>query len=283
MSMNRIEAQARYYHNFPLRYRNIKAVVHVEDSEDIPFWNHQLQNVLPASYHFLPYSKNDKGNDARGCEQCLRYKPYLTKNFFICIDSDLRQLRGEEGLTADNYIAQTYTYSWENHVCEANHLQERFAQFFHETAFDFRVFLQNLSAVVYKPLLYLVHYSQSTELNQQWNITKFNACLPLQPKREELAEHGKAYTERVALLFEEALSNLQLPNTIAHECLNETNAYLHIQGHQLYKLLLHIGTMLCHGKGIAFKTDILDKAFHTEGYQEIVHVQSDLKQIISTE
>lgn len=25
------------------------------------------------------------------------------------------------------------------------------------------------------------------------------------------------------------------------------NAYLHIQGHQLYKLIMHIGTMLCKG------------------------------------
>ena len=59
-----------------------------------------------------------------------------------------------------------------------------------DAEFDFNIFLQGLSKVVYKPLLYLVHYSQSSELNQQWNITKFSACLPLQPKREELADNG---------------------------------------------------------------------------------------------
>lgn len=198
--MNRIEEQARYYRNLPLRDRSIKAVVHLEDSEDIFFWNNQLQNALPAKYLYLPYSKNDKGNDTRGCEQCLRYRPYLTKRFFICIDSDLRQLKGEEGVSADNYIAQTYAYSWENHICEAEHLQARFSNLAPDSDFDFSVFLKKLSAVVYEPLLYLVHYSQDSELNQRWNVSKFNACLPLQPKREDLANDGNAYINTLLII-----------------------------------------------------------------------------------
>ncbi|MCR4769029.1 MAG: DUF4435 domain-containing protein [Bacteroidaceae bacterium] len=279
--MNRIEEQARYYQNLPLHNRNIKAVVHLEDAEDILFWNNQLQKALPATYHFITYSKNNKGNDVHGCEQCLRYRPYLTNNFFICIDSDLRQLKGENGLTADNHIAQTYAYSWENHFCEAQHLQKRFVELVPDSDFDFRTFLQNLSDVVYKPLLHLVHYSQCPELNQQWNITKFNACLPLQLTRKELADNGSVYIEHVKQLFEDALKKLQQPKKMINEHLNETNAYLHIQGHQLYKLVLHIGTMLCHGTSVAFKTDVLDKSIHTDGYIEINNVQSDLVKITS--
>ena len=281
--MNRIEEQARYYRNIPLRNRSIKAVVHLEDAEDMLFWNLQLQNAFSATYHFITFSKNEKGNDVRGCEQCLRYKPYLSKRFFICIDSDLRQLKGEEGLTAESLIAQTYAYSWENHFCEAEHLQERFEELVPNSDFDFQVFLQKLSAVVYKPLLYLVQYSQSSELNQQWNITRFNSCLPLQPSRDELADNGSAYIERVKLLFEAALQNLQQPENMANEHLDDANAYLHIQGHQLYKLVLHIGTLLCKGTRVAFKTDILDKSIHTDGYLEINSVQADLRKITSKE
>ena len=227
MDMNRIEEQARYYQNLPLRDRSVKAVVHLEDAEDELFWNHQLQKASPAAYHFLAYSKNDKGNEAHGCEQCLRYKSFLTSRFFI--------------------------------------------------------FLQDLSKVVYQPLLYLVHYSKGSELNQQWNITKFNACLPLQPKREELAKNGSLYLEGVTKLFSEAIDNLQQEVPLDNEHLDETNAYLHIQGHQLYKLVLHIGTLFCHGTNVAFKTDILDKALHTEGYAEIDNVQSDLVKITSAQ
>ena len=53
---------------------------------------------------------------------------YLTDSFFICIDSDLRLLRGEEGLSAVNHIAQTYAYSWENHLCESSHLSKGMEQ-----------------------------------------------------------------------------------------------------------------------------------------------------------
>lgn len=281
--MNRIEEQARYFRNLPLRDRRIKAVVHLEDAEDMPFWNHQLQNVLPATYRFLPYSKSNNGKDSHGCEQCLRYKPYLTKQFFVCIDSDLRQLKGEEKLTADKFIAQTYAYSWENHFCEADHLQKQFMTLTPNVQFDFQAFLQQLSKVVYKPLLYLIHYNKTLELNQQWNITKFNACIPLQPKREELVNNGILYVERVAHLFANALNGLQQPEMMTNMYLNEANAYLHIQGHQLYKLILHIGTMLCKGTKLAFKTDILDRALHTKGYVEIDCVQADLKQIVLTE
>lgn len=277
--MTRIEEQAQYYKNLLLRDRSIKAVVHLENAEDERFWNNQLQNASPAKYFFLTYSKNNNGVDSRGCEQCLRYRPYLTKHFFICIDSDLRQLKGEDGLNADNYIAQTYTYSWENHLCEAKHLQRRFSALVPESNFDFEVFLTHLSTVIYKPLLYLVHYSQNSELNRQWNISKFNACLPLQPKLEELSDNGRGYIERVSLLFEEALRGLEQPDMMANEFIDESNAYLHIQGHQLFKVVFHIGTMLCRGTGVAFKSDILDKAIHTNGYAEINHLQFDLVQI----
>ena len=195
----------------------------------------------------------------------------------------MRQLKGEEGLTAESLIAQTYAYSWENHFCEAEHLQERFEKLVPNSDFDFQVFLRKLSAVVYRHLLYLVQYSQSSGLNQQWNITRFNSCLPLQPSRNELADNGSAYIERVKLLFEAALQNLQQPENIVNEHLDDANAYLHIQGHQLYKLVLHIGTMLCKGTRVAFKTDILDKSIHTDGYQEIDSVQADLRKITSKE
>lgn len=70
--MNRIEEQARYFRNIPLHDRSIKAVVHLEDAEDVLFWSNQLQVAFPANYHFITYSKHENGNDVRGCEQCLR-------------------------------------------------------------------------------------------------------------------------------------------------------------------------------------------------------------------
>ena len=277
--MDWIEKQAVFYRNLALA-KNYMAVVHLEDKEDEPFWNGQLQSVKPGRYRYLHYSKSNNGTETRGCEQCLRFRPYLTDRFFICIDSDLRLLKGEESLTAENHIAQTYAYSWENHRCEANHLCKRLRQYVETSDFDLKAFISSFSQIVYKPLLYLVHYSTDLRLNSLWNISKFNACIPLQPKRAELENNGKAYLDNMQERFENALAGLnEAPNLIPS--ITEENAYLHIQGHQLYKLLLHIGTLLCKGKNVAFRTDVLDKGLNIHGYAEIEALQSDLNAILN--
>lgn len=259
-----------------MRYQ---AVVHLEDKEDEYFWDYQLQSVKPGRYRYLYYSKSDKGTDSRGCEQCLRFRPYLTDRFFICIDSDLRLLRGEQGLVAANHIAQTYTYSWENHLCETAHLNERKEKAIPDSDFDLQAFLYSFSKIVYKPLIYLIQYGADSSTNQLWNVSKFNACIPLQPSRSDLADNGAGYLAKVKENFNKALATL--PSEVKTvEPLTEENAYLHMQGHQLYKLVMHIGSMLCVGTGIAFKTDVLDKGLHTNGYEEIESLQSDLQYIL---
>lgn len=277
--MSRIEDQANYYKNLHLRDRSIQAVVHVENKDDEAFWNFQLQSVLPGHYHFVSQSRSEAGIESNGCEQCLRYCPYINRQFFICIDSDLRLLRGEEGLTPENYIAQTYAYSWENHSCEATHLEYRFTQKVPNCEFSFVTFLNELSRIVYRPLLYLV-YHKTPDLNQRWNVTKFNSCIPIQPKREELEDNGRPYLQKVRELFYRKMEALSLPDNFSVNGLTPENAYLHIQGHQLYKLIAYIGKLMCRGMRVAFKSEILNKEFPILGYAEIENVQSDLRTIL---
>ena len=276
--MDWIRKQARLYQNLAQTMR-YQAVVHLEDKEDESFWNYQLQSVKPGRYRYLYYSKSKKGTDSRGCEQCLQFRPYLTDRFFICIDSDLRLLRGELGLVAANHIAQTYTYSWENHLCEAVHLSERKDKVITNADFDFQTFLYSFSKIVYKPLLYLIQYGADNSTNQLWNVSKFNACMPLQPSRSDLSDNGTSYLAKLQENFDKALAALPC-EAKAVGALTEENAYLHIQGHQLYKLVMHIGSMLCGGTGIAFKTDILNQCLHTNGYEEIDALQADLHYIL---
>lgn len=277
--MDWISKQAKLYRNLSLTNR-YTAIVHLEDKEDEKFWDYQLQHVKPGHYRYLYYSKNNNGTDTRGCEQCLRFRPYLTDRFFICIDSDLRLLKGEGGLTASNHIAQTYAYSWENHLCESLHISELMKQKIGQVNFDIKEFMAAFSEIVYMPLLYLVRYSANGNLNKFWNISKFNACIPLQPKRSDLDDNGKVYLSVIKSRFEQELKNLTEQPIDKIESVTEENAYLHIQGHLLYKMMLHIGTLLCRGTGVAFKSDILDKCLHTTGYEEIESLQRDLKHIL---
>lgn len=90
----------------------VDSIVHVEDKDDIWFWQQLLAKYRGGRYKFKPATINEKGNRNTGCTQCLKYKGFLSQKFFICIDSDLRYLL-EEGISAEDGILQTYTYSWE--------------------------------------------------------------------------------------------------------------------------------------------------------------------------
>ena len=282
------QEQARYFANVPLMQRDIIACVHLEDDDDKTFWDAMLQSRHTGQYKFITYSRSHKGYDTKGCEQCMKYRPYLSKRFFVCIDSDMRYLLQEADLDAANYICQTYTYSWENHFCEASALKQRFEAQCSEKAatFDFSAFLSTLSKTMYKPLLLLLFCLKKDK--QDFNLRMFNACLPHQCKREELAENGKLLIERIAKNFEQYL-NSDFAKSVDFETescscqslnVNEQNAYLHVRGHNLFDLVAYIGDLLCRGTSISFKNDVLMNNLPPQTYWQIKKVAEDITEIV---
>lgn len=282
------QEQARYFANVPLMQNGVVASVHLEDVEDKTFWNTMLQDRKPGHYYFITQSRSPKGYDTKGCEQCLKYRPYLSKRFFICIDSDMRYLLQEAGLDAANLICQTYTYSWENHFCEASALKQRFEAQCPEKAatFDFSAFFSTLSKTVYKPLLLLLFCLKNDK--SDFNLRMFSACLPNQCKREELAENGKPLIERIAKNFEQYLSS-DFAKSVDFEAessycqtlnVSEQNAYLHIRGHNLFDLVAYIGDLLCRGTSVSFKKDVLMNALPPQTYWQIKKVAEDIAAIV---
>ena len=282
------QEQARYFANVPLMQRDIIACVHLEDDDDKTFWDAMLQSRHTGQYKFITYSRSPKGYDTKGCEQCMKYRPYLSKRFFVCIDSDMRYLLQEAGLDAANYICQTYTYSWENHFCEAKALQKRFIERCPDKAsqFDFEAFLSAYSSVVYKPLLLLLYCLKNHR--PEFSKKMFSACLPHQCRGNELADNGKPFIERISKSFEQYLST-PFAQSIDFEAesnyyqslnVNEQNAYLHIRGHNLFDLVAYIGNLLCHGTSLSFKTDILMNELPPQNYWQIEKVTSDIAAIV---
>ena len=282
------QEQAQFFANVPLMQSGVVASVHLEDADDKDFWNAMLQIRHPGSYYFITHSRSPKGFDTKGCEQCLKYRPYLSKRFFICIDSDMRYLMQEPGLDAGNYICQTYTYSWENHYCEASALQRRFEKVCPDkvATFDYQQFLTALSEVLYKPLLLLLFCLKNDKPN--FSMRMFSACLPNQCKRAELADNGKLLIESIAKNFEPHLNSpfaqsVSLENEKAY-CqslgVNEQNAYLHVRGHNLFDLVAYIGDLLCRGTSISFRNDVLVYDLPSQNYWEIKKVASDIAGIV---
>lgn len=282
------QEQARYFANVPLMQSGVVASVHLEDGDDKTFWNAMLQERQPGRYYFITHSRSPKGYDTKGCEQCLKYRPYLSKQFFVCIDSDMRYLLQEPNLDAANYICQTYTYSWENHYCEASALQQRFEKQSpgKAVAFDFSTFLTELSKTLYKPLLLLLYCLKNDK--PDFNLRMFSSCLPNQCKREELVDNGKALIERITKNFEQHL-NSQFAKSVdfdAEGCycnalnVNEKNAYLHVRGHNVFDLVAYIGDLLCRGTSVSFKNDVLTSELPQQDYWQIKKVASEISEIV---
>ena len=282
------QEQARYFANVPLMQSGVVASVHLENGDDKLFWNAMLQSQKPGHYYFITQSRSPKGFDTSGCEQCLKYRPYLSKRFFICIDSDMRYMLQESGLDAANYVCQTYTYSWENHFCKASALKQRFEAQCPEkaTTFDFSAFLSTLSKTVYKPMLLLLYCLKNDK--PDFTLNMFSACLPKQCKRVELADNGKPLIERITKNFEKHLNTLfaksvdfEAENDYCHSLnVNEQNAYLHIRGHNLFELVAYIGNLLCRGNSVSFKEDVLMNALPPQTYWQIKKVAEDVAEII---
>lgn len=282
------QEQARYFANVPLMQSGVVASVHLEDGDDKMFWNVMLQTRHSGRYYFITHSRSPKGYDTKGCEQCLKYRPYLSKRFFICIDSDMRYLLQEPNLNASNYICQTYTYSWENHFCEASALQQRFEKQCPDKAatFNFSIFLTELSKALYKPLLLLLYCLKNDK--PDFNLRMFSTCLPNQCKREELADNGKALIERISKNFERHL-NSQFAKSVDFDAegsycqtlnVNEQNAYLHVRGHNVFDLVAYIGDLLCRGTSVSFKNDVLMNELPPQDYWQIKEVASDIAEIV---
>lgn len=282
------QLQARYFSNVPLMQSGVLASVHLEDSNDCFFWNAMLQSRKSGRYYFITQSRTPKGFDTKGCEQCLKYRPYLSKQFFICIDSDMRYLLQEADLDAANYICQTYTYSWENHYFEISALQQRFESQCPEKAatFDFSTFLYKLSKTVYKPMLLLLYCLKNDK--SDFNQRMFSACLPNQCKRAELADNGKALIERIAKNYELYL-NTDFAKSVDFEAeriycqslnVNEQNVYLHVRGHNIFDLVIYIGDLLCRGTSVSFKQDVLMKELPSQSYWQIKKVAKDIAAIV---
>lgn len=257
----------------------VDSIVHIEDEDDKWLWQQLLSEYRPARYIFYPGSMNPKGQHSTGCEQCLKYKNYLSQRFFIAIDSDLRYLMDED-LKASNGVLQTYTYSWENHCCFADKLQRDFVT---KTGlrdrFNFVDFLRQYSDIVYEPFLIML-YHQRNRL-PGFDRKKFKQIISLQYRAHDEDRNGKPILDRLRQSFATELQGISID--ISAEAarygakgVTRDNAYLYVRGHCLYNLLNSLGSKLCEGTGINFEKEILKSALAFGEYDSIDQIRKDI-------
>lgn len=219
-----------------------------------------------------------------GKKNCLKYINELNEHYVICVDSDFDNILHPGQLDVSKYILQTYTYSWENHYCWAETLQSRWESL-GINDFNFSKFITALSEAIYEPLLMLLAAKANGIKN--WSLDSMcSAILSIHPNQKSFFENnGKAYVEKIALALDSWIaSHEELPaeyvvnmrNTLTAFNITPTNAYLYMQGHCIYDLILRLGVAMCDGKN-DFKSGVLNKALAIDGYEEIERILKDVK------
>lgn len=279
MPVSDFEAQAEYFANIPILDRKYRSSVHLESETDEMFWDTMLQAYRPGNYYYIYYSKNAGGNVTRGCEQCLKYKGLLSKNFFICIDSDLRYLQKEKDIDSRHFILQTYCYSWENHYCFSDRLQSAWEHKCPELsrAFNISRFIKELSLAIYEEFLHFLIMNKRGF--KEFTLKRFNDLLPQQYSSKDMLDNGKNFVEKVKQVNSVYVDTLEKKYYL-EPGLNEENVYLHIRGHFLYNLINYIGKSLCRKSQVDFEKEVLLAGLQTHGYWEVDKIGEDIENIL---
>ena len=256
MSVNTFESQARYYSNLPILTK-AKASIHLENENDKIFWEPIFDKFFPTDkFYFIPYSKSANGNDTTGCEQCLKYRPYLNKRFLICIDSDYRYLLQESDLNIDHFIFQTYTYSFENHLCFSDGLSAacKSSCNFDNTIYNFNQFFEEFSAIIYD--LFIWHIALFKNNPTDFNKDEFCQLINLSNINNDIQNQSKMLLNELKIRVDAKIKSLQAIHTgfdLAVEKqkfsalgVNEKNVYLYIRGHNLFSLCSSISKDVCN-------------------------------------
>lgn len=313
MTPTKYKTYQSYAQNYKARLSilNKKAVVHLESSNDISFWKAILEEALPTEeFDFIPYTMTPTGTKGTGCGQCLIYKDFLDSQMVIAIDSDLRYLLQEPDINAANYILQTYTYSFENHLCFVDRLNSIIQTVcgLENDLFAFDDFLVQYSKEIYPLFLMFLYDSQQ---QKQLTISSLSKILTFPHMATWLDNNGSDVIKELHDRVEAELTKLKsIYIDYNHDDekakylplgLSEDNAYLYIRGHNLYNLIAEIGESLCnalkkrekerleaigqHEKAVAvyvgkktFKKELITAALYYS-YPEIIKTTSDIQSI----
>ena len=235
-----------------------RAAVHVENKDDIAFWSAVLKHFRPGDkFHFIAGSRNEYGNETYGVTQCLKYFPYLSPDFFICIDSDYRYLLRERHIDVKHFVIQTYTYSFENHHCFADGLDDVCCRVtrLKNTVFDFNRFLTEFSNILYELFIWHLYFQNADPI--RFSQFEFDHYLNLTTSRSYplVYDHGGRALDELRVRVDRKLkffgrkyphANLEVVRQKYLQLgLTSDNVYLFVRGHNLYNLILLICKEVC--------------------------------------
>lgn len=288
-AVSRYEANSPFLAGFDIYFR-------VEDKADIRFWEQVLgPSVKGLKIKFIPFVENG-GKKITGKSHILKSIDAAGPQYILCMDSDFDYLLDKDGFCAENYILQTYTYSWENHYCRKEPLDEKWKEYSNSVAigFDFIDFIKKLNEVLYAPLILLLllkHDSRVEGTGKPTLTDMCNAFSKIQPNSPEMLKNNgekiiSVLKQNMAELFnavgdwytEDEISAFK--SAMCRKGLDVETAHLYMQGHAVYDLVERTGRALY---GISYEQQILLQTFdEKQKYPELDMMKKDISEISKT-
>lgn len=282
---------------FAARVRNLKAsrflyradvIARLESEDDIAFWQKAIHEVRPnIKVKFIPAEVSESNARQRGKTLCMKLVEYLDSHFIICVDSDFDKFIHPGLLTPSKHILQTHAYSWENHHCQAYNLQLQW-RILNCDSFDFSTFIKGFSHIIYPALIGLLT-AKKLDVSS-WTLDSLcSKILHIQVNQKEMLNNNGALLldtiEENILKWREKQQSLakedyeEMKRTAKDIGLTPDTAYLYMQGHCVFDLMLRIGNFLCN-KQHDFLYEVLNPAFTIEGYKEVEMVKADIGEVL---
>lgn len=230
-----------------------RVMVEVEDNIDREFWRDLLTPLCPEKeLHFNCFQTIVKGKDVvevTGKARIIGLSDSLNDNHIGCVDSDYDWLlsdKTQDGKTisGSKYLLQTYAYSFENLMCQAESLADFCCDNTEEESeFDFTDYLNRFSKIVYPLLMwsvYLYGKDNSSFTPTDWRKLLVNTEKDAEASLAIVESKVQATTEKMDGDFEaETAEKDKMKQILKDEKdVTEENAYLYVRGHDLFDHLL---------------------------------------------
>lgn len=282
-----------------LKLYGATAAIHLENKNDEIFWGKVLKHTYPeGKFRFISSSRSHTGNITCGCTQCLQYLDFLDEKFWIAIDSDYRYLDEQPFMRPENYVLQTYTYSFENHFCFADNLNLALQKAVYPKSvdFDFGSFLREYSRIIY-PLMVWQLYLNNID-RQAFPQSVFHRMLSVNVPMQFWKNNGEVILNVLrdrSKRFQNSMKR-RYPDAdyTWHEArcnelgVHRDNCYLYVRGHNLYDLIVYMGkALVSHARssmeGIESKKSFehyLTSNVCFDKYPEIVRLTDDVRKVL---
>lgn len=282
-----------------LKLYGATAAIHLENKNDEIFWGKVLKHTYPeGKFRFISSSRSHTGNITCGCTQCLQYLDFLDEKFWIAIDSDYRYLDEQPFMRPENYVLQTYTYSFENHFCFADNLNLALQKAVYPKSvdFDFGSFLREYSRIIYPLMVWQLYlnYIDRQAFPQSVFHRMLSVNVPMQFWKNNgevilnvLRDRSKRFQNSIKRRYPDA-------DYTWHEArcnelgVHRDNCYLYVRGHNLYDLIVYMGkALVSHARssmeGIESKKSFehyLTSNVCFDKYPEIVRLTDDVRKVL---